>query len=248
MNRIDINSILPDWWLIILIVFGFALGRYFLLAGFAWLFCYYPGLKFLKCFKIQARLPKSGQVRHELIYSLSTICIFSAVGLIIYFLFINGHTTLYTNVNQLGWPYLFLSLALMVIVHDGYFYWTHRLLHTRWFLKKVHAVHHRSTNPTPWAAYSFHPLEALIQSLIVFPFVTIFPVHVFVFLFFTFLVLLMNVMGHLGFEFIPKKIRNSRVGARFTSSTHHNQHHQRGNRNFGYYFTFWDRMMRTLHN
>jgi lathosterol oxidase len=248
MNLIDMNSILPDWWLIILIVFGFALSRYFLLAGLAWLFCYYPGLKHLKCFKIQSRFPQSRQLRHELIYSLSTICIFSAVGLVVYYLFINGYTTLYINRNQHSWPYLFLSLALMVVVHDGYFYWTHRLLHTRWFLKKVHVVHHRSTNPTPWAAYSFHPLEALIQGLIVFPFVTIFPVHVFVFLFFTFLVLLMNVMGHLGFEFIPKKIRNSRVGARFTSSTHHNQHHQRGNRNFGYYFTFWDRTMGTSHN
>jgi sterol desaturase/sphingolipid hydroxylase (fatty acid hydroxylase superfamily) len=185
---------------------------------------------------------------YELVHSLSTICVFSVVGLVVYFLYINGNTTIYTDIKQHSWPYLFFSLLLMVLIQDSYFYWTHRLLHTRWFLKKIHVVHHRSTNPTPWAAYSFHPLEAFIESVIVFPFVTIFPVHIFVFLSFTFLMMLTNVIGHLGFEFIPNKIRNSRIGSCLTSSTHHNQHHQRGNRNFGYYFTFWDRMMRTLHN
>jgi len=248
MDLLNNHSILQNWWWIVLTVFTFAMGRYFLLAGLAYLLCYYPGLKFLKRFKIQSRCSKKRQMRHELLYSLSTIFIFSTIGIIVYFLFINGYTTLYSDLDEYGWSYLFLSLVLMVIVHDGYFYWTHRLLHTRWFLKNIHVVHHKSTNPTPWAAYSFHPLEAFIESLIIFPFITIFPVHISVFLVFTFLVLVMNVIGHLGFEFIPKNLRNSRLGKYFTSSTHHNLHHQKGNRNFGYYFTFWDRFMRTLQN
>jgi len=33
----------------------------------------------------------------------------------------------------------------------------------RWF----HLVHHQSTNPSPWAAYAFHPLEAVVEAGII---------------------------------------------------------------------------------
>ena len=56
------------------------------------------------------------------------------------------------------------SIAVAVVLHDAYFYWTHRLLHWRPLYRVAHHVHHRSTSPTPWAAYAFHPLEALIQA------------------------------------------------------------------------------------
>lgn len=246
MNLLNLNSILNNWWWVIPLVICFAIGRYFLFAGMAYLVCYRSGFKFLNRFKIQSRSPRRDQIIHELLYSLSTACVFSLMGLLVYFLYIKGYTTIYTHVEQHELLYLISSLLLMVFVHDTYFYWTHRLLHTRWFLKKIHSVHHRSTNPTPWAAYSFHPLEAFLEGSFIFPLVTIFPVYINVLLFFTFLILLLNIIGHMGYEFIPKKIRESTIGQFFTSSTHHNQHHQKGNRNFGYYFTIWDKMMRTL--
>ncbi|MEP6700011.1 MAG: sterol desaturase family protein [Bacteroidota bacterium] len=239
-------AIFEKWWWALFFIPGFAIVRYLLSAGSAFLLCYYPGVKFLKKFKIQPAMPKKKQIRHELIYSFSTVFIFSVVGIAVYFLYVNGYTTLYTKIPEHGWGYLFISLGIMLIIHDGYFYWTHRLLHTKWFFKKVHIVHHRSINPTPLAAYSFHPLEALLESLIVFPFIIIFPVHIIVFLFFTFLVIITNVIGHLGFEFVPKKIRNSYFGKLLTFSTHHNLHHQKSNKNFGYYFTVWDKIMKTL--
>jgi len=245
MCQLSLLSILNNWPWVAFAILTIAVGRYILMAGLAYMLCYHPGLDFLKRFKIQPSMPKQKQVRHEFIFSLSTVFIFSSIGIAAYLLFINGYTTIYMKVGQHDWAYFFLSLLFMVIIHDAYFYWTHRLLHTKWLFKKIHVIHHRSVNPTPWAAYSFHPLEALLESLIVFPFITIFPVHIAVFLSFTFLVLLMNVIGHLGFEFLPMKLRNSKLGKHFTSSTHHNLHHQKNKKNFGYYFTFWDNLMRT---
>lgn len=248
MDKFNLHPVLNNYWWIILLVLAFTTGRYVLLPGIAYLLCYYLGLKRLKKFKIQPAIPGQKQIRHELLFSFSTIFIFSIIGIVAYLLYINGCTTLYTNISQYGQGYFFLSLVVMIFIHDAYFYWTHRLLHTRWFFKKIHTVHHRSANPTPLAAYSFHPIEALIESLIVFPFITILPVHVFAFLLFTFLVLVLNVIGHIGFEFIPRKLRNSLPGKYLTSSTHHNLHHQKSNKNFGYYFTFWDKLMKTLQN
>ena len=242
------EQILNNWWMAILFILGFTMGRYVLLSGIAYLLCYKPGLMWLKKFKIQPSMPANKQLKHELLFSFSTIFIFSLIGIAVYLLYINGSTTIYINIGQHGWGYFFLSLAVMIILHDTYFYWTHRLLHTKWFFKKIHVVHHRSANPTPLAAYSFHPFEAFIETLIVFPFVTIWPVHIFAFLLFTFLVLVMNVIGHLGFEFMPRKFRDSSPGKCLTSSTHHNLHHQKSNKNFGYYFTFWDKLMKTMQN
>src|SRR3546814_2958407 len=58
-------------------------------------------------------------------------------------------------------PYTTLFRSLL---HDSFFYWTHRLLHRpRWF-RLAHAVHHESRPPTAWAAMSFHPIEAVTRS------------------------------------------------------------------------------------
>ena len=229
------------WQMMLWIIFLIVCGRYILLAGSAYLIFYKSATSKWKKYKIQQRLPGKNQIDNELLYSLSTICIFSVVGIIIYLLYRTGHTTIYLKISKHGWFYLIGSFVAMIILHDAYFYLTHRLLHTRWFLKNIHIVHHRSTNPTPLAAYCFHPVEAFIESLIVFPFVTIFPVHL------TFLILVMNVVGHLGFEFLPRSFRTSSFGRMLTSSTHHNLHHQKANKNFGYYFTWWDKALKTLH-
>ncbi|MBL7846414.1 MAG: sterol desaturase family protein [Cyclobacteriaceae bacterium] len=245
MELAEVNNIGTYGLLAGLALFLLAIGRYFFLAGLAYLVCYYPGWKSLQRFKIQPKDPSRIQIRHELRYSLSTALIFSAIGILVLLLYLNGYTTLYTNPSEHGWAYLLLTLACMIVFHDAYFYWTHRLLHTPWLFRKIHSVHHRSVNPTPWAAYAFHPLEALLEALVVFPIITVFPVHLGIFILFTFIVVLMNVLGHLGFEFMPETFRNGK-GSWLTSSTHHNLHHQLFHWNYGYYFTWWDRWLKTL--
>ena len=235
----------PAWWIIGAILVLFA-GRYFALAGIFYLLFYRLGIRKFAKFKIQPRSPKPRQVRTELMYSMSTILIFSSVALVNLWLYRKGMTTIYLSIPDWGWVYFFASLILMVLVHDTYFYWTHRLLHQRWFFRKVHRIHHLSVNPTPWAAYSFHPIEALIESLVIFLFTTIFPVHILALGAFLLNVLIMNVIGHLGFELVPARYRAGLYGRIFTSSTHHNLHHQKTRANFGYYLTFWDRKMKTL--
>jgi sterol desaturase/sphingolipid hydroxylase (fatty acid hydroxylase superfamily) len=248
MDKINFYQALNNWWWAILLMLIFNAGRYILLPGIAYLVCYNQGLKWMKKFKIQAAMPGKKQMRHELLFSFSTILIFSVILIAAYVLYINGYTTIYTDIRQYGYGYFFISLIIMIVFHDTYFYWVHRLLHTRWFLKNIHKVHHRSANPTPLAANSFHPLEAVILGLIVFPLITFWPVNVFALLLFNSIVVVTNVIGHLGFEFMPLKLRNSLPGKCITSSTHHNLHHQKSNKNYGLYFTFWDKLMKTLQN
>jgi sterol desaturase/sphingolipid hydroxylase (fatty acid hydroxylase superfamily) len=248
VDKLNLQFVSNHWGWFLFALLVLAAGRYILFAGTAYLSCYRFWFNVFRKYKIQPSKPKQKQLFYELSYSFSTIAVFSATGFAGYLLYVNGYSKIYFTVNERGWLYFLFSILLMIIIHDTYFYWTHRLLHTRWFFKKIHYVHHRSVNPTPLAAYAFHPLEALIESLVVLPIITIIPVHIGALLLFTFFVLFMNVMGHLGFEFMSDRMRKSRIGKLFTSSTHHNLHHQKCNKNFAYYFSFWDTIMKTFND
>jgi lathosterol oxidase len=60
------------------------------------------------------------------------------------------------------WAYLVFTVAALDYAHDTWFYWTHRLLHSKALYSSVHVMHHRSNVPTAFAGYSFHVAEAAL--------------------------------------------------------------------------------------
>lgn len=221
--------------------------RYFIPASTAFLLCWVLLKKNLQHKFIQKHWPKTKRLWYEFKFSVSTVLIFALVGTGIVTAKNHGYTQLYSEVSGTGWIYLVVSLVFMVMFHDMYFYWTHRWMHHPRIYKLVHKVHHQSTNPSPWAAYSFHPLEAIIQAL-VFP-ILIFSIPVHSWVAFTFLLymILRNVWGHLGYELLPAKFIESKWLNWNTTTTHHNLHHEKFNANYGLYFTWWDRWFGTEH-
>ena len=138
-----------------------------------------------------------------------------------------------------------MSLFIYILWHDTYFYWSHRALHHP-KLMKFHVIHHKSHNTTPFTSFSFHPVEALVQTgFLVLIFVI--PIHIFALAAVMFWQMIFNVLGHLGFEIFPQKIHKNILGKHFNTVTHHNMHHRYINQNFGLYFNFWDRIMKTNH-
>ena len=59
--------------------------------------------------------------------------------------------------------------------------------------------------------------------------------------------MVLNVLGHVGFELFPSGFTKHWLGKWFNTSTHHNMHHRYGRGNYGLYFNFWDRVMGTNH-
>jgi len=134
----------------------------------------------------------------------------------------------------------------MLLIHDTYFYWTHRAMHSSALYQWVHKIHHLSMNPSPWAAYAFHPLEAVVEAGIVVVFAFVIPVHPLHISLFLLIMMIYNVYGHLGYELYPNRFSRSRVGKWINTSVNHNQHHQFFTGNYGLYFLWWDRWMGTL--
>lgn len=222
--------------------------RYTLFAGTAFLIFYVIWKPNYFRYKIQKRYPNAGRIWHEIQHSAYTAFIFASMGVGIYFLKQAGYTKLYTDVNEFGWIYLIASFFFLTFLHDTYFYWMHRLMHHPIFFSLLHKVHHVSNNPTPWAALSFHPLEAIVEIAIVPITVLFMPFHPLVLFLFAFWSLFFNIVGHLGYELFPKNFVHHPILKWLNTSTHHNMHHARSNCNYGLYYNFWDTIMRTNAN
>jgi Delta7-sterol 5-desaturase len=196
---------------------------------------------------IQAYRPTPRDIRREVATSLRTAAVFSLIGFGLYEAAVHGWITIYTDFRHRGAGYLLAGLALMIVAHDAYFYWTHRLMHHRHLFRWFHLTHHKSHAPTPWAAYAFAVPEALVQGAFMPLFVALVPMHelaLFVFMAFQ---VMRNVMGHAGVEVHPAgMVRSSWLGWNNTT-THHDLHHETGRHNFGLYFRWWDRLIGTEH-
>lgn len=185
--------------------------------------------------------PSSADIRREIAYSLSTVVVFAGIAAAVVAMLAAKQAEIYARPLAHGVWWLVVSLPLLIVWHDCYFYWTHRLLHTRWLFRHIHAVHHRSRHPSPWSAYSFHPLEALnsgvmfLLALWALPFnetvLTIFGLHQ----------ILRNAIGHAGVETMPAGFVRHPLWGRFTTTTHHHLHHEASYGNYGLWFTWWDR-------
>jgi lathosterol oxidase len=226
---------------------GLAL-RYSFFAGLAWLLGYVFFKRRWLHRKIIARYPSAADVWREIAYSASSVFIFAVIATGTVMAARAGWTRLYWRIDAHGALWFWASIATAILLHDTYFYWTHRLMHHRALFRYFHRVHHLSHNPTPWAAYAFHPLEALVQGAI-FPFtVMLIPMHPYAFVLFMIWQIVFNVIGHTGYEYNPRGFMDSWVKFVLNTPTNHIMHHEKLRGNYGLYFSFWDRLMGTHHS
>lgn len=193
------------------------------------------------------RWPRAVQISRELAMSLCSQIVMVAVG--IYLLDPpNIAANLMSEPDFLGWVWLALFTFLLFVVDDTTFYWSHRALHHPFLFRHIHAVHHDSVDPTPFTAMSFHPLEAIMHSvlgLVIAYCLSIFPWHPVSLMVYGTGSLAFNIIGHLGYELYPAKW-NQLPGLRWkTPALHHYLHHQMVGGNFALYFRWWDRWCRT---
>jgi sterol desaturase/sphingolipid hydroxylase (fatty acid hydroxylase superfamily) len=221
---------------------------YAALAGIAWLGLYVVLSRRLSRRKINPKWPASGQIAWEIRRSLLSLLIFGLTSGATVFIRWGGlRTQLYRPIDRHGWVWFAASLLLCVLIHDAYFYWTHRLLHLPRLFRKVHLIHHLSSNPTPWAAYSFSIPEAIVQAGIGPLLVYTVPMHYSAFLLFMTWQIAFNVLGHCGYELYPRWFLKTWPGQILNTPTHHALHHEKFKANYGLYFNLWDRLLDTNH-
>jgi len=224
--------------------------RYFLVAGLFYFLLWGRPAQKVHARRLAERKPQRKIVFHEVRMSLLSSVIYAIPGAIVLETFKNGGTLIYENANAplTGfWEFVYIPVSIMIylFIHDTYFYWTHRAMHHPRLFKATHLSHHRSRQPTPWAAFSFHPWEAIISAWLL-PLCTFFiPIHAGAVFFLLIYMTYCSVINHAGWEIYPKFLTNGRFGKIMISASHHNIHHKDYNANYGLYFRFWDQWMGT---
>lgn len=186
------------------------------------------------------------QIRHEIGWSLLSAAIYGIpAGIVAWGWRERGWTRIYTD--PFAWPLWWMpgSLLAYLLLHDTWFYWTHRWLHRPGPFSVAHAVHHASRPPTAWAAMSFHPLEALTGAVVIPALVLAVPIHAGVLGFVLLVMTVMGITNHMGWEVFPRRLVRSRIGDWLITASHHGRHHEFYRCNYGLYFRFWDRLCGT---
>jgi len=189
---------------------------------------------------------REAQIRREIAWSLASAFIYAApAGVLAWGWQRFGWTRIYSNVADYPLWWLPASVLIYLLMHDGWFYWTHRLMHRPAIYKRVHAVHHASRDPTAWTAMSFHPWESITGAVLVPGLVLLIPIHYGALLTVLSIMTVMGVTNHIGWELFPKGLVHGRAGHWLITASHHQRHHEKHLCNFGLYFRFWDRLCGT---
>lgn len=219
-------------------------SRYLVAAGGAWLFFWYwRGNPITRARRLQTAEFTAADLRRELITSLRTALIFGSLFGVVYAglpLVPLSSSGALAAVEFSAW------LLGLLLVHDTYFYWSHRLAHHPKVFPWLHRHHHQSRNPSPFAALSFGALDAVVQVAWAVPVVRLVPVPSVVWLVFSFVAIGINVIGHCGVELYPLGWQRHPVLKWLNFTTMHDAHHVAVRGNYGLYSSAWDRWMGTL--
>lgn len=221
------------------------LVRYLIFAGLAFLIVYKLFSNEFYKNKIQSRFAQKKDFLREIKHSIFSTLVFGIIGFGFIYSSLGEYSQIYATMSDFPLWWLPVSGFLVLVIQDTYFYWMHKTIHSPKLFKRIHRIHHQSINPSPWAAYSFHFVEAILEAVIIPITLFIIPVHPFVILAVTFISFWFSVYGHLGFEITPKWFRNSFLFEIMNTSVYHNLHHAKFKGNYGLYFRFWDRIMNT---
>ncbi|MEO6902358.1 MAG: sterol desaturase family protein [Bacteroidia bacterium] len=173
------------------------------------------------------------QIKFEIKHSLQSIFIFGFSAFPIIYLISAG------DINLLPDTFLnvLVGLVILTLWNEIHFFIVHRILHIRFFMRHVHFVHHTSNIPTVYSVYSFHWLEALLLStvpLTIVPFISFSPIAI---LLYPFASILLNYAGHCNYRF-----GNGTGVSCKLFGTHHNEHHFKAKKNYGFALSFLDKL------
>lgn len=238
---IQIGPLLQLFTLLFVIIFL----RYLIISG-VYHYLFYVWFRPRVGHRIINEQPKSRtQVRMEIRRSALTSLVFAGSGTALFLLWRHGYTAITTDWQAYAWWYHPLSLLIALFIHETYYYWLHRWMHRPRVYRKVHKWHHDSIHTSSLTSFSFHPLESILQAVVVPVIVLLLPMHLWVLLLFLIIMTLSGTINHAGVEIYPRGFHRHPIAKWIIGATHHDLHHKQFRYNYGLYFTFWDRWMGT---
>lgn len=220
-------------------------GRYLVISSVFYFFFYKIRKKQWQNRKVGTNSYSKEQIQKDIGVSIINSFIFSLIGVLTVLAWQNGITSFYLEIAEYGWIYIVASLFLIMLIHETYYYFLHRFMHHPKVYKIIHKTHHYSITPSPFTAFSFHPIEGILQAIILPLLILFIPIHYSVLVVYLFIMTFSSIINHLDIEIYPKGFEKHMIGKWLIGSTHHSLHHSQFRYNYGLYFTFWDKLLKT---
>ncbi len=192
--------------------------------------------------RIQSNECPPDRVRADVVQSIRSLLVISA--------FLGLGLTLQSN----GWGWtpleptpvnLLLGFLASLVLFDTWFYWGHRLIHTRPFYRRIHRWHHLSPTPTAWSNNSDTFLDNLFLQSYWLVAIFIIPISPWVLVVHKVYDQITGMIGHAGFEYFAGP--GARWPSPMVATVFHDQHHKHFTCNYATHFSLWDRIMGTMH-
>jgi sterol desaturase/sphingolipid hydroxylase (fatty acid hydroxylase superfamily) len=147
-------------------------------------------------------ISRTVQKGNNLVYAYSSP--FSVIGALTAVLWQKGYTQLYTDLHWYDIVWFPCSIVISMLIHETYYYWIHRWMHHPKIYHLVHKVHHDSKITSAWTAFSFHPIEGLLEALIMPAIICIIPMHIYAATVHLTIMTITAAINHLDIEIYPK--------------------------------------------
>lgn len=141
-----------------------------------------------------------------------------------------------------AWYVIVGQVLLFILVDDALFYGMHRLLHTRWLFRRIHAIHHRAHAPWAIAAHYMHPLEFLMISGLVLVGPIALDVHVVTLWIWVVFRQYEAADGHSGYNF---PVNPAAVFPGYDGALYHDYHHAKVHGNYAGFLSYLDAVFGT---
>jgi lathosterol oxidase len=219
---------------------------YFTVVGLLFVVIWKVFAKALAGRRIQAQTRVNrAQLKREAVLSLLTLAIGSLNAGVVFALHGAGYSKLSEDASQFTPLGIVASLIGIIVYNDTWFYWWHRIFHHPRLFRMVHSTHRKSVDVNPFSTYSFHAIEGFVLGVGTLPLFFIVQLYLPTVMVLQMVGLAKNLEAHLGYELLPRWYIRIPPFCWFTTSTYHNQHHEKFNGNYSLFFRFWDRLCGT---
>lgn len=148
-------------------------------------------------------------------------------------------------IYEISFVSILVDLFLITIIMDVLMFVFHFFIHKIDWLFAIHKKHHSHIHTNVYSLYVLHPIEVIgFGSLWL---ITIWSLNFnfYSVVIYLFLNLTYGVLGHMKRDVFPVFWTNNFLTKWISTTRFHNQHHLSLNHNFGFYFTFWDKIFKT---
>jgi sterol desaturase/sphingolipid hydroxylase (fatty acid hydroxylase superfamily) len=147
---------------------------------------------------------------------------------------------------SLSFQSFFFDTLLLIFLMDLFMFIFHYLVHYFKWLYPIHKLHHTHIETNVYSLYVLHPVETLGFGFIWLFLITILEFNYLSIIIYLILNLSYGIFGHLKKDIFPVFWYKNYFTKWISTTKFHNNHHKNESQNFGFYFTIWDKIFKTM--